>query len=1081
MEKLFKPVLLVLLLVAYCAVNHAQTTTSASISGTVYDDKNAVLPGANITAVHVPSGTKYVTSSRENGEFSLPSVRTGGPYTVTVTFVGYQNTVINDIYLILGQNQDLTATLSPSVGNIAEVVISGRQDPTFNVDHNGSGTNINNSEISSIPTSVRSINDMTKLTPQSNYGSSYSEFLGRSDLYNNLTINGALFNNTFGLAAQIGGQTNAQPISLDAIEQVQISLSPYDVRQGGFSGANINAVTRSGTNEFSGSVYRYWKNQNFVGTKIHGTTVPLTNFNFYQNGFRFGGPIIKDKLFFFISGEMEQNQAPVSGYVAAQPGVTGSNVANINKSTLDSLANFLISKYNYNPGSYQGATQNTQSQKVLVRLDYNISQNHKLDISYNYLASFQDNKPPSGETDGPTTLYFSGNSYSQHENMNSIVAELNSTFGNHISNNFIAGYTGIRNYRGSPSSAFPMVKIYNGSALETSFGMEQYTPNNRLYTDEYQISDNFTMNFGLHTVTLGGSYEYYSTQNGFTPEFDGIFYYNSLSDFYNDAEYGKKVTLREYEYQYSALSGVPIPFANLHTAQIGFYIQDAYKVNKQLKLTYGIRFDVPSYPVSIPQNQQVLGDKFLDQNGNTTSINVSKLPNAVVEYSPRVGFNWDVFGNKTTQLRGGIGIFTGRVPLVWISNQVSNDGVSIGQTLVTNTTAYPFNPNPNAYAPANPTAGLPATYAINATASNLKWPQTLRTTIALDQKLPGGVIGTIEGVFSQTINDVFLGDFNLVAPTAGVRGDGRAVFPSPYKINANINNAYVIFNTNLGNSFYLTAQLKKTFEFSKQVLDVNIAYTYSETKDAYSDAGSTESTWFSSHPVSGNPNHPRLAYSDFDQPHKLVGYLKYRIEYANHLASSLSIVYTGYQSGRYNYTYNGDYNGDGNSSNDLIYIPRNQSEINLVNISATNTSAMEWTALNNYINQDPYLSKHRGQIMQRNGGVYPWRQQYDIKFVQDLFTNVGGKRNTLEFTLDILNFANMLNSSWGNLQRLSVTTQYTPLLSVVKGPADANNNPPVTFTTPNPNSTFSTNFTPSSTYSQSSTWQLQMGLRYIFN
>jgi len=357
--------------------------------------------------------------------------------------------------------------------------------------------------------------------------------------------------------------------------------------------------------------------------------------------------------------------------------------------------------------------------------------------------------------------------------------------------------------------------------------------------------------------------------------------------------------------------------------------------------------------------------------------------------------------------------------------------------------------------------------------------------LAIDQKLPWGLVGTIEGIFSHSINDVYLCDFNLVAPT-GERGDGRPVYPAVYKINPAINNAYVIINTNLGYSFFITPQLKKTMQFRNQSFDAMVAYTYSQSKDAYSDAGSTESTWFGNHGISGNPNHPRLAFSDFDQPHKVVGYLKYRIEYAHYLASAISVVYSGYQNGRFNYTYNGDYNGDGNVNNDLIYIPKATApgsmptDINLVAAGGSDprTALQTWNDLNNYINQDPYMKNHRGQIMTRNGDLYPFRSQFDIKFVQDLFMNVGGKRNTLEFSLDILNFGNMLNSNWG-VSKLINSGPYEQILNVVKGPVDANNNPPVTFplyTATQPlSSTFSTSYT------TSSTWQLQMGLRYIFN
>ena len=1062
----------------------AQVTTSA-ISGVVLDEKNQGLPGANIMAIHVPSGTQYVTTSRVGGLFDLSNIRTGGPYKISISFVGYETTVINDVYLSLGQELELNSEMKVTGVNIQEVVISGQQDPIFNADHTGASTNINNEKIKAIPSISRSISDMTRLTPQS---TGNNTFAGRNNLYNNLTINGSLFNNAFGLASLPGGQTNSQPVSLDAIDQIQVSIAPYDVRQSDFTGAGINAITRSGSNQFTGSVYNYWRNQNYLGTKVENTSVTKSNFNQTQRGFRLGGPIIKNKLFFFLNGEMERRTEPAHPYIAARPGLSGPNVATIQASTLDSLKQFLISKFNYDPGVYENFNLKTYNDKFLIRLDYNITQHHKLNISYNYLKSWKDivtsasNSVGSSRYASPSTLWFSNNGYRINNNINSIVGELNSIFGNYASNNLIIGYSGFRDFRSSPSAPFPMVDILRNGTTMTSFGYEQYTPNNKLNTDVTQVSDNFTIYKGAHTITLGGAYEHYQFENGFTPQYYGYYRYNSLNDFYADARDGQSVTLANYQLQYSALAGVPVPMAKIKAAQLGFYAQDEWHVYPRLKLTAGLRADLPYYPVKLDKNHVLDDLTFLDANGNPTSIDVSKLPKMKLMWSPRIGFNWDAFGNKSTQVRGGIGIFTGHIPFVWISNQASNNGIMFGNINVNNTKVYPFSSDVNTYIPANPT--LPATILINATSPDFKFPQVFRTNVAVDQKLPFGIVGTIEGMYTKDINAVIHRDYNLKQPT-GQLYDGRDTFPKARKINQNINNAYVLGNTNEGYSFCLTAQLQKTFNFG---LDVMVAYTYSQTKDLTSNPGSIASSAFTGNQVRSNPNTPALSWSTYDQPHKLVAFVSFHKEYIKHLMSSLSFIYTGVQGGggssnerlsdgRFSYTYAGDLNGDGISGNDLIYIPRNQSDINLIPANASDTRAPDeiWKQLNAYIEQDNYLKHHRGQIMKRNGAITPWNSQIDLKFMQDIFTNIGGNRNALEFSVDIINFGNLLSSKWGIKKTVNKRNFLT--FQDFKGP---NGDPRFSFPYFDPANNVPLTSTFSDDISLASRWQLQFGLRYSF-
>ncbi|HEY4784649.1 MAG TPA: hypothetical protein VIH57_01310, partial [Bacteroidales bacterium] len=470
---------------------------------------------------------------------------------------------------------------------------------------------------------------------------------------------------------------------------------------------------------------------------------------------------------------MERRNEPAHNYVAARPGLSGSNVATIQASTLDSLKQFLISKFGYDPGSYENFYLKTYNDKLLFRLDYNIARHHKLNISYNYLKSWKDivtstsNSANNTRYANQNTLWFSNNGYRINNNINSVVAELNSIFGTSLSNNLIVGYSGFRDFRSSPSTPFPMVDILNHGITMTSFGYEQYTPNNKLNTDVIQVSDNLTIYKGAHTLTLGGSYEHYHFENGFTPQFYGYFKYNSLSDFYNDVN-NQSASPSNYQLTYSAVAGVPVPLAKISVAQIGFYGQDEWKVIPTLKVTLGIRADLPSYPASLPKNPVLDNLSFLNSDEQSVKIDVSKLPDIKPLWSPRVGFNWNVFGNKTTQVRGGTGIFTGHIPFVWISNQASNNGILFGNINVSNASAssYHFSPDVTKYIPTNPT--LPATVLINATASNFKFPQVLRNSLAVDQKLPFGAIGTLEAIYTKDINAVIHKDYNLIAPAGTI-------------------------------------------------------------------------------------------------------------------------------------------------------------------------------------------------------------------------------------------------------------------------------------------------------------------------
>jgi len=1100
--------LLMLFTLAFATVAglRAQGVTTATFIGFVKDAKGDALPGANVVAVHTPSGTQYGTISRTDGRYVIPNARVGGPYKLTVSFLGYKTLEQNNLFLELGNTTNADFAMVEDASQLAEVVVSGAVDPVLNSGRTGASTNISNKVITRLPTISRSFNDYVRMTPQANGNG----FAGRSDGYNNITIDGALFNNAFGLSGTVGGQTSAQPISLDAVDQITTSIAPYDVTQGSFTGAGVNVVTRSGTNDVTGSVYYFTRNQNLVGSNVGGNSNPYSNFSFNNMGVRLGAPIIKNKLFIFGSYERERQTLPGTTYSAAtasDPFVSGGTVSQVRASTLDSLSNFLKSNYGYNTGPYQNYNLLQNSDKATVKLDWNISSNHKFSIKYNYLKSYKDQVPSgSGNMFGGSRsasqfgLPFLGAYYRINNNLNSVIAELNSTFGSGFTNKFQIGYTAFRDFRGTPNGGgpFPLVDIGNGSGQNlTSFGYEPFSANNILNTNVFQFSDNFDIYKGKHTFTLGTYNEFYHFENGFDPNYYGAYSFNSLSDFYASAA-GTVGSIKQYQLGYSTAADGSFPMVKVDAFQLGLYGQDKYEVNSRLNITLGLRADMPVIDSKIAQNTQAAGYTF---SGGST-INTSQVQKAQVLWSPRIGFNYDLKGDRSTQIRGGTGIFTGRVPYVWISNQASNNGLLFNskQYSQTNATAagLVFSPNVDAYRPgkgSNPPPSASPSYNLAVTDRNFKFPQVWRTSIAIDQKLPWGVIGSLDLVFTKDLNAVYVRNINLPDPTFTANGaDNRPIyykaFPSGTsnsttntRINPNVTDAELMSNTSKGYSYFGTIQFKKAFNNG---LDAMVAYTYTQAQSVNDGGSIAQSVWRDRY-VSGNPNANVLSYSSYLLQNRIIASLNYRKEYAGHFATSVGMFYSLAQSGRFSYSYSGDMNGDNSGgTNDLIYIPRNPSEIKLVDITGmdgsgnpyTYTAAQQWADLDKYISQDKYLSGRRGMYAERNGGIQPWRGQLDLRILQDFYVYVGKekkKRNTLQLSLDIFNVGNLINNNWGLYQVPNRSSLLT-----FKG-YDATGTP--TFQYPYLNSSTKTPLT--STFRNDlgllSRWQMQLGVRYIFD
>ena len=1100
LRKLFLTASLCLLAAFVTTIVKAQETTS-EIQGTVMDGKNGIA-GAIITAIHQPTGTKYVTTTRKDGRYNLPNVKVGGPYSVTVSYVGFKTERQDAIILSLGQEFKADFNLVVETNKLADVtVVSTKNDKVFNNNHNGSQEVISRTQIEQLPTINRSIQDFTRLEPTAN-GLNIG---GRSSQYNNMTVDGANFNNSFGLSSTLGGQTNSQPISLEAIDQIQVQVSPYDVKQGGFSGTGINTVTKSGTNTFKATVYTYMKNQDYQGYNVSGTIVPKTNFTYSIKGISLGGPIIKNKVFFFFSGEQVRQTAPATSIIPSNS--TTPPVANVvsqaNSDTLTALANFLKSKFNYDPGAFQGYSFNTNSDKVTARIDWNISKNSTLTLKYNYLKSSADqfastSRPGSGQITGgqPGTyaMPFYGSGYVINNNFNIYTAELNTRFSNKASNKFQIGYTALRDFRSPHTSNpnFPLVDILNGGNIMTTFGYEPYTYNNILNTDIYQLNDIFTMYKGAHEITIGTQNSYKKYQNAFAPDWQGGYQFNSLTDFYNSVNNGV-ANAKSYYLQYSALPGGAFPWAYAGSTELSLFVQDKWRIAPNFTLTYGLRGDYTIYKQAFTDNPAWDALTF----ANNAQYNIGQAPMNNLIISPRIGFNWDVTGDRTLQIRGGMGVFEGAPPFVWISNQASNNGIQFGSFTVA---GKAFSSDVNAYRPAS---GAPLySYSTALVASNFKYPTTFKSSLAMDKKIGDGWIFTLEATYSKDINAVYYSNVNLNETNgyqlAGV--DTRTRFLTTVSTsnkyyyagtaanNPNIGNGILMSNTNQGFVFTGTARIQKnTRNFSG-----SLAYTYQVAMNT-AEAGSTASSLWSAAAVSNqDPNAANIGLASYYQPHRIIAAANYRLAEGKHFATTFGAIYEIAPNGTGNIVYNGDVNGDGNSGNDFIYIPKNPSDINLVKVgsggngTATSTDPRTftqiWNQLETLIQSSPYLRKHQGQYAQRNANVYPMYNKLDVNVTQNIYFKTKDVTHTLQISLDIINAGNLLNNHWGITQTPTVSN-FLKYEGLTTSTTNANG---VAINTPAFSFPFLTGTTPytsafSNSTSISSRWQMQLGIRYLFN
>ncbi len=1030
----------------------AQGVTTGSLGGTVTDAQDQAVAGASVIAIHLPSGTNYETTTRTDGRYFLPNMRVGGPYVLTVSYVGGGNAFEPYTNENVTVNLGVTTDVNVQVKNIAveeSVTVTASTDPVFSTQRTGAATTVSREQIQTLPNVSNRLENFTRLTPQA----SGTSFVGQDNRLNNITVDGSYFNNSFGLAGAPGDRTGVAPISPQAVEQIQVNVAPFDVRQGNFVGAGVNTVTRSGGNAFHGSIYRQFRDDSMVGTEAGGNTVNVGTFEFANTGGWVSGPIWKNKAFFFFNVEDESLTEPGTTFRANNGGEpVGGGITRVLASDLNELSSYLSSNFGYETGGYQGYDFEVPARRYLVKGDYNLNASNKITFRYTHLDSLSDilvsNSSSLGFGTRRTNLFglnFQNSNYQQKEEIRSAIGEWNATFGSTMANSFIIGYTKQNEDRASryTGNVFPMVDILEAGTVYTTFGYEPFSPRNQLKYDTFQVQNNFTKFARNHTLTFGATAERYESLNVFFPGSQSAYVYNSLADFYTDAnDYlanpnrtTSPVNLRRFQVRWSNIPGQDQPAQPLEVLYAGAYAQDEWAPTANLKITAGLRFDVPRFGETGYANARADALTFRDESGQAVQYSTAKLPDPNILWSPRAGFNWAVDENRRTQVRGGTGVFTGRPAYVWISNQIGNTGVLTGFEQFDNTTVRPFDPDPDAYKATDVTGAPAASYELALTNPDFKFPQLWRTNLAVDQRLPWNLVGTVEYIYNRDVNGIYYINANLpAAQTAFTGADDRPRYTSN-RIHSNVSNAVVLKNQDVGRSWNFATTLGKNFRggFLKG------AYSYGEAKNTV-DPGSIAFGSWNNNQHAGDPNNPGLGYAVGSPGHRFFLSGSYTKEYFNFGGTTLAFFWESRTNGQASYTFSGDLNGDGGTSNDLLYVARDTSEMNFQTYSAggrTFTADAQAAAWEAYIAQDPYLSEHRGAYVQRGSIFLPVVHRLDFSAQQDFFVSIKGRRHTFQVRADIINFGNLLNKDWGVGQRLINTQPLIVPTTAQGGAADA--------------------------------------------
>jgi hypothetical protein len=1061
----------------------AQGVTSGGVDGVVLDAAAQPLVGATVTAVHEPSGTTYQTSSRAGGVFTIGGMRVGGPYTVTASILGHRQEVVSGIDVVLGQSARIAFALTETAIELEALTVEAAQDALLNSDRTGAATTIPRAEVVALPSVRRSTRDLTRIDPRNDGNFSFG---GRNWLYNNITLDGSYFNNSFGLDDPApGGQTATEPVPFDAVEQVTVQIAPYDVRQSGFTGASINTVTRSGTNRWKVSGFAFYRNQSLLGNKVSGEDVIANpDLSVGQYGFSVGGPIIENKLFFFFSGELTQRDDPGSNFVPASGGTPAFGESRVQQSVLDQITDRVATVYNYDTGPYSGFVHETNSNKALLKVDWNVGSNHNLMFRYNRLDAERDLGPhpfvlsifDSGRGPNSTSLPSQNSGYQINNELNSYAFEWNARSGEgQWANRFFSSYNRFRDFRNAFSEPFPTLEIAEDGVTYTTVGHEPFSIENNLDTDVWQFTNDFTYFTGRHSLTLGANFEQFRFFNSFNLFRHGTFgfpggagNFTSLQDFFDRTD----PTSPDFFDAESLIGSGEFKGEKFNLGQLGIYLQDQFVISPQFSLSLGVRADFPMYftdPVDNPFSRSLTART---GEGESVTVDQSELAGTTVLWSPRVGFNWDVTGDRSTQLRGGTGIFTGRLPFVWVGNVFSNPSF-----------------NPNIYHPAiNPgvtpvvtsgprdgTGGENFTLqqsfdGVAAMEPDFKWPQMWTTNIAVDQRLPWDMVGTLEFIYGKDINGIHMQNMDLAAPV-GTLADGRPNYNLQRNNGADpfsSTSMYVLSNNNEGRNYNITLQLRKQWEGG---LGLGLSYAY---LDATNTLKSTEiaSVLWGAQPTQGNPNAAVASPSEFGQRHRIVATGTYNKRWSELLRTSFGLFWEVAEGGsfrgaggnRYSFIYSGDVNGDG-ANNDLIYIPEGPSDINLADPG-------QWTALNAFIEQDPYLSKNRGQIAERFGLLNPWYTDLSLRILQDFIFGSGDTDNVLQVSFDFENLLNLVSSSWG-VRQVASSAALNPLACTSFPCTIENGMPELSFN--GVQQTFVDDL------SETSRWRIQLGIRYFMD
>jgi outer membrane receptor protein involved in Fe transport len=1066
----------------------AQVTTS-SINGRILDGENETLLGATIVAKHTPTGTNYGTTTDIEGYYRIANMRIGGPYVITITYVGKREKRYDGVFLQLGASEKLDAVLVDEQNALDAIVIDATRDNVFDSGTTGTSTNISQRDLNNMPSATRGLGDFLRKTPQAQVSEGGAISLGgQNNRYNSIFLDGAVNNDVFGLAGSgtNGGQIGINPISIDAIESLQVNLAPFDVRQSGFTGGSINAITRSGSNNTEGSAYAYIRDQSLAGKTPVGINADnrqrLDDFSTQLIGARVGGAILKNKLFYFVNYENQDDSTP-------RPFDPSLYTGNSSIADIDALRQNLINSFGYDPGDYRNNTNKLTSDKLTIRLDYNLDDKNSITLKNNYVSG----KSSSPGSSSPRTISFENNGISFPSETNSTTLEWRTTNGSNLSNNLIIGYSTVSDDRDQLGDPFPNVRIDDGNNGSIFLGSESFSTANLLEQKIFTVTNNFEVQAGAHNFTFGANFEHYDMNNVFVRQNFGAYRFRSLADFntYFDNDPSNDAAPRDYDYSYSLLDpagttgdDISAAAAQFKYAQLGLYVQDEWSVTDNFRLTYGLRFDMPYWENgTVNEDFNTRTVALLEAAGkDLEGARVGQRVKSNVHFSPRVGFNWDVFSDKTTQIRGGTGIFTSRIPLVWPGGAYNNNGLSVGSVDerdipggagAARFVADPFNqPIGNGAAPGSGELGG----QIDIFSPDFKLPQVLKTNLGIDQKLGvWGLIASVDFLYNETINNVLYQNLNIAGPVGTLNGADNRPYYSRNAIDNTYERIILATNTSEGYSYNGTFTLTKPFDrgFSGQV-----SYTYGDGRSIFEGTSSQNSSqWRGIQTVNGKNGPLETQPSAFAVGHRATANLSYEYAWNDNIKTTLGLFVNGQQGGTISYLYNNrsrNLLNDDSSDNALMYIPRNQSEITLVPLTTggvTFTPAEQWAALDAFITSREYLDERRGKYAEANGDRGPWNTLVDLKVLQDFSLDFGGpKKHTFQVSLDMFNFLNFVNKNWGEQVRIGGNA--TPLTTVSGGP-----NPTFTY---DPN--FATNFEfIDDAGVQSSRWQAQIGLRYIFN